>query len=561
MTPVRSSDAVRDRRSAWPFVFALMGVFLVYAGSATHLIELPGVYMDAVNPDYLVAKVLNRAHANPLVGWVLPGNYLANRFPVLVSLYHGLQQFWLALPLYALFGMSVAGIRLTHMVFAMGVLIAMLVLFRRVRIPLAIASFAGVALACDPTFVFAFRTQSYITLAPAAWMLMSIAALATPVDGDGSPSLRRHYFISGLCFGFAVLGYFVYAFYLPAMLGFAITMRRDASQRGAAANTLRWCAGLTLGCAYYVLGYALVARKIGGGIAGLVAFIDESSVRLAAFETSLSLSERLAAATAFVESVFTNGWHRALMFNAYGAQPFDAPRMLLLIVAPLLLFAYAEMRGRSTPVLRVAIALPCSFFAVSLIFGKRLGGHHFMSLLPLAYVALAAGLAALQPALQSTGSPRRAGHFGIALALLCALAAINLASTQRDFATLAKTGGVGLYSDAVNHLANGVAALSPATLVYFPDWGLALPVTLISGGRIATSATLDVAEAHRTLCSGRDIAIAIVGADTRRFGDWTRELQWQPPRVMTYAQRDGVAVAQLGIYAGASRADSPCGAH
>ena len=555
---MRESDAARDQSSAWPCVFALVGVLLVYAGSATHLMEVPGVYMDAVNPDYLVAKVLNRAHANPLIGWVLPGNYLANRFPVLVSLYHGLQQFWLALPLYALFGMSVVGIRLTHMVFAMGVLIAMLVLFRRARMPLAIAALAGVAIAADPTFVFAFRTQSYITLAPVAWMLLSIAALEMPVDGDRAPTVRRHYFVSGVCSGFAVLGYFVYAFYLPAMLGFMLAAtRRDPAQRGVAANTVGWLAGLTLGCAYYVLGYALVARKVGGGIAGLIGFIDGSTARLAAFETSLSLAERLAAATAFVESVFTNGWHRALMFNAYGVQPFDAPRMLLLIVVPLLLFAYAEMRGRSTPLLRVAIALPCSFFAMSLIFGKRLGGHHFMSMLPLAYVALAAGLAALQP----IDAARRARLPIIALTLLCALAAINLASTQRDFATLAKTGGVGLYSDAVNHLASGVAALPPATIVYFPDWGLALPVTLITGGRIATSAAVDVAEARRMLCSGRDVAIAIVGDDARRFSDWTRELQWQPPRVTTYAQRDGVAVAQLGVYAGASRADSACGAH
>jgi len=555
---MRDSDAARDQSSAWPCVFALVGVLLVYAGSATHLMEVPGVYMDAVNPDYLVAKVLNRAHANPLIGWVLPGNYLANRFPVLVSLYHGLQQFWLALPLYALFGMSVVGIRLTHMVFAMGVLIAMLVLFRRARMPLAIAALAGVAIAADPTFVFAFRTQSYITLAPVAWMLLSIAALEMPVDGDRAPTVRRHYFVSGVCSGFAVLGYFVYAFYLPAMLGFMLAgARRDSAQREVAVNTVRWLAGLTLGCAYYVLGYALVARKVGGGIAGLIGFIDGSTARLAAFETSLSLAERLAAATAFVESVFTNGWHRALMFNAYGVQPLDAPRMLLLIVVPLLLFAYAEMRGRSTPLLRVAIALPCSFFAMSLIFGKRLGGHHFMSMLPLAYVALAAGLAALQP----IDAARRARLPIIALTLLCALAAINLASTQRDFATLAKTGGVGLYSDAVNHLASGVAALPPATIVYFPDWGLALPVTLITGGRIATSAAVDVAEARRMLCSGRDVAIAIVGDDARRFSDWTRELRWQPPRVTTYAQRDGVAVAQLGIYGSASRGDPACGAH
>jgi len=554
---VNPTDASRGAAPARLFFLALLGVLLVYAGSATHLIDLPGVYMDAVNPDYLVAKVLNRAHADQLVAWVLPGNYLANRFPVLVSLYHGLQQFWLALPLYAIFGMSVDGIRLTHMVFAMGVLVAALLLLRRAQVPLWIAALAGIALATDPTFVFAFRTQSYITMSPVAWLLLSLAALSGAGE-RGAPLSVRHYFASGVCFGFAVLGYFVYAFYLPAMLLWMLGMAR-AQPTGAPTgpglkDAAGWLAGLVVGCAYYVLGYSLVARKVGGGLAGFVAYLGESSTRLSAFPTGLSFDDRVATATSFVESVFTNDWQRALMFGASEPQPFDALRILLLIVAPLVLFAYAEIRGRSTPLMRMAIALPCSFFAVSLVFGNRLGGHHFMSFLPLAYVALAAGLAAMP----SDARGRHAAAI-IAAGFLCALAAINLAATQRAFVTLARTGGVGLYSDAVNRLAADVAALSPSTLVYFPDWGLALPVTLITGGSVATSAIVNATEAHRLLCGGRDVAIAIVGEDrTGRFASWAHDFQWQGPRVKTFLQRDGKAVAQLGVYASASRGESAC---
>jgi hypothetical protein len=540
------------------FFLAALGVLLVYAGSATHLIDLPGVYMDAVNPDYLVAKVLNRAHAEPLVAWVLPGNYLAGRFPVLVSLYHGLQQFWLALPLYALFGMSVTGIRQTHMVFALGVVIAALVVLRRAQVPLWIAALAGTALAMDPTFIFAFRTQSYITLSPAAWLLLSLAALAGPSD-RGAPLPVRHYFASGVCFGFAVLGYFVYAFYLPAMVLWMLA--RAAEEPGGAPSrpwmnhALRWLSGMLVGCAYYVLGYALVARKVGGGVRGFVDYVSESSTRLAAFSTMPSLAGRVEAVTTFVASVFTNGWQRTLMFGVQDAAPFDALRLALLVVVPLALLGYAAIRGRSTPLLRIAIALPCSFFAVALLFGSRLGGHHFMSFLPLVYVALAAGFAAAQ---SGAHAPRPAAAVSTA-AFLCALAAVNLMATQREFATLERTGGVGLYSDAVNRLAAEVAGLSPKTLVYFPDWGLALPVTLISGGRIPTSAIVNAAEARRLLCGGRDVAIAIVGDDhAGRFAAWTHEFRWQPPRVETFAQRDGATVAQLGVYTSASRSESAC---
>jgi len=42
MTRMSGSDAALGPRSAWPYVLALVGVLLVYVGSATHLIELPG---------------------------------------------------------------------------------------------------------------------------------------------------------------------------------------------------------------------------------------------------------------------------------------------------------------------------------------------------------------------------------------------------------------------------------------------------------------------------------------------------------------------------------------
>jgi hypothetical protein len=220
-----------------------------------------------------------------------------------------------------------------------------------------------------------------------------------------------------------------------------------------------------------------------------------------------------------------------------------------------LLLAYAELRRKSTPLLRLVIVLPVSFFAISLLFGSRLGGHHYMSFLPLSYVALALGLAAAR---QDTSSSRAVSSW---VPVLCfgAIAAINVVATQREFATLERTGGVGLYSDAVNRLAADVAALPAKPLVYFPDWGLALPVILISGGTVPASAVVDADEARRRLCGGRDIAIAIVGDDrSGRFASWAREFDWGPPRVTTYAQRDGAVVAQLGIFPATERKVGTC---
>ncbi len=108
--------------------FHLVGFAIVaaaWAFCATRAIELPGVYMDAVNPDYLVARVLNWRR-EPMTAWVLPGNYLLGaRFPILVSLYHGSQHFWLGLPLFWLLGTTVESLRIVHALFGLGVLAAL----------------------------------------------------------------------------------------------------------------------------------------------------------------------------------------------------------------------------------------------------------------------------------------------------------------------------------------------------------------------------------------------------------------------------------------------------
>src|SRR6188472_3553396 len=128
--PPLSSDGV-----AWRHWLAVSAIVVAYGFVVTRNIDLPGIYADAINPDYLVNRILNPNAARSIV-WVLFGNsLLGDRAPMLISLYHGSQQFWLGLPLYALFGTTVEGVRLVHATFAMGVLLSMYVLLQRVISP------------------------------------------------------------------------------------------------------------------------------------------------------------------------------------------------------------------------------------------------------------------------------------------------------------------------------------------------------------------------------------------------------------------------------------------
>ena len=308
MPPMRSMSSAANRssptaRSPW---LGFVAVAAVYALVAMWRVDLPGVYMDEVNPDYLVVKLLNPDHA-PIVGWVLRGNYLlGDRVPWLVQLYHGSQTFWLGLPFFALFGTTVEGLRLTHAVFGAGVLAALYWLLLCARLVPWQAALACGALALDPSFSYAFRTQSYITLAADAWLLLAIACLLPSAHG---PATARRLFWSGTWAGTAVVGYFIHAFFLPALAAGAWWATRAGEARSSRRQRAAGVAGCAIGMSPYVVGYAVLARDA-GGVAPAWSFIVGQQASLHAFDSPLGVVQRLAYAWKMVVGVVSNACSR-----------------------------------------------------------------------------------------------------------------------------------------------------------------------------------------------------------------------------------------------------------
>src|SRR4051812_2524924 len=284
-------------RSALPIFVAI-----IYAVVALANIDLPGVYMDAVNPDYLTVKVLN-PHHETVIAWVLRGNYLlGNRVPLLVTLYHGSQTFWFGLPFFWLFGTTVEGLRLTHMLLGMGVLIALFYMLRRLAVHPVLTAAVCAAMAMDPSFSYAFRTQSYITLAPSAWLLVSVGLL-----GGGQPYSPPRLMLSGALAGLAAGAYFVQGFFLLALLPAAWLVTR-ATPGGSLRSSLRWPLGFLIGFAPNLLGYLLLMKSVGGPVQ-LLEFVTEQQAKLRAFSSTASLEERIAHAWQMLVGVIDNGWH------------------------------------------------------------------------------------------------------------------------------------------------------------------------------------------------------------------------------------------------------------
>ena len=206
--------------------------------------------MDAVNPDYLAVRLLHRG-TEPIGAWLLPGNYLFGRAPILIAFYHGSLTTWFGLPVFWLFGTTVTGLRITHALFGFAVLASLYALLARGGAKPWQAALACGALALDPGFTYAFRTQSYITLAPAALLFLSLYSLQRAAD---SAVRNRWLFFAGWSYGLAVVGYFIYAFFLPALVmaalwwtpagvrrgrGLLIAARRSRAGRGVLSSGVR----------------------------------------------------------------------------------------------------------------------------------------------------------------------------------------------------------------------------------------------------------------------------------------------------------------------------------
>ncbi len=515
-------------------------IVAAYALVATRHIDLPGIYADAINPDYLVTRILNRDPARSIV-WVLFGNsLLGDRVPVLIAPYHGSQQFWLGLPLYALLGTSVESVRIVHATFALGVLLSMYVLLQRAA-PRWLAVATCVALALDPAFSFSFRTQAYITVAPAAWIFLALWCLLRAMQASGADA-PRWLFASGTLCGVAAVGYFVWWLVLPPIAIAAVAwMRGIALARPA---WLSWGGGLLLGAAAYPVGYLLVLRKAGGW-EGFVDFVREQQARVDPFRSQLDIVERMTHFGRGVASVLDGSWHSAMMFNGQSLTVAAFPWKLAVLVAlPVALWGLAERRRTATPLQRVTLALPASFALGSLAFGDRLGGHHYAILVPCLYASLAAGLASIDL--------RRAWMPLAAISCVASIAAISIAAQAAFGDRLVSTGGKGFLSDAIHRFAADVNATQHKPMLWFPDAVMALPLIMLTHGDVEMSDQIDDREPKRRLCAGKDVWLVRIPnhPSTPRGEAWLARLGWTPPQVEVYRERDGTPVFEVARLVG-----------
>jgi len=181
--------------------------FIVYLIPALSYINLPGLYFDSVNPDYMALYLKLGAEWVPKYSWIGHDNFLFPDYPVLNSPYGGNVIAYIAYLFCGLFGYSLFTIRILHVIFGLVLLLLFLKLLDKSCRSRANVLASTCMLAALPIFVFSWRTQYYIQIF--TWIFVLSAYLLCK---DTSSKVYKYYFV-GFLLGFASYSYFIYLIY------------------------------------------------------------------------------------------------------------------------------------------------------------------------------------------------------------------------------------------------------------------------------------------------------------------------------------------------------------
>jgi hypothetical protein len=521
--------------------FALLVFALAYAMDW----RLPGLYMDAVNPEYIIPGIFD-PKAPGHHPWIVPGNVILGRFPLFTGqIYHGSTQIYFALPLMALFGVDVGTLRIAQGAAGFLIVLLLALFMRRTDAPAksAIAAVAMVPLALDPSFVVALRTQAYSCLFPLMLLLGSMLLLRG-WQTKRWPALRL--LASGMLYGLSVFSYFIFAFFFPALVWFFLTERERKSWRDLGHVAL-WLFACAVGYFPLIGGLIRVSQAL-GGFEAMLHWLHAHSDSLHPLGTAGGVYDRIAGVFTASRGVVTGRWPWIMVLEHHAGDFMGSLKAALLLLVPIgtLIAARADPRDD-----RRSIATPLvfvvSFLACASIFGNRLDGHHYTTIVPFLYAAFGAACAVLWSRSRETASARVVPAAGIALlAVVAIMNAFSLAHFHRD---LEASGGAAMYSDAIDRFSHHVAKDDPDATAYFPDWGYAMPFVFVSRAKVAWLDSVDPIRIERESCSGKPQVVVFTGADNGAKFDVVTSLAHQPPPVITtWAQRDGVPVFQSARY-------------
>jgi hypothetical protein len=531
------------------FIYLLVAVFFLFYSSI--FISLPGLYMDGVNPEYMISEML---YSNePIFGkWLLPGNVLDGRFPVFSGpVYHGSVQVYATLPFLSLAGTSLKSFRFFEILVALSTILLTMFIFhkfsRNTRQSAIALLFMGLLFASDPMLAFGIRTQVYSILFPLPLLLLSWILLEWITRNPSLSGLKRYLFIfcSGLLLALAVFSYFVYVFFAPALL--YILLRKAAGEQGRVEKAKIigvWALGGAIGLIPFVLGLYLIVSHLGSTAAALQ-WWHTISTGLDVISYRQTILERVEGIFLQIRLIISSRWLFGMVLKqSLVNEELGVIKILIITIMFVAGLWVKPSRFRNIVLITILTVLGAGFLF------QRLTSHHFVLLLPLIYMSMVES-----PPFKWIRAESKAFSF-LVWGLYASVIVINLITGVGFLEKIKSTGGVGFYSDAINRFSNEILAEHPDSKVYFPDWGYRMPFSYLARGKVEYEGRIDPIEIRRNSCRGRESFVVFDKADNSARFQLIEELAGMKGEFKTWEQLDGTPVFQTAYFPPRSNCES-----
>lgn len=539
-------------------IYMFVGVFFLFYSSQS--IHLPGLYMDAINPEYQISEILYSE--SPIFGkWLMPGNVLNDRYPVFSGpVYHGSLQVYATLPFLFLTGVELESFRFFQIIVALVIIAMIMYIVGRLGADIpkinALQLIVGLLIATDPVIAFGIRTQAYSIIFAFPLFLLSWILLEVSFNFPQAEFAKKRFiyvFISGALLGLAVFGYFVYVFFVPA---FILLFINKSTQWTKVTKTeiiiwskdfLAWIAGGFVGASPFLLGVTLLIKNLGGGKAALE-WWHTISTGLHILREDQSVIGRLGSVLSQLFAVISGEWLFRQILKEFGALNESASVIKVLLI--LFVFFLWWWWSRTKKTSKFAVLAIFMYLVFALVFGTRLSGHHFIVILPLIYL----GLVVNHPPEKIRNKLNYLWWCGYVF-IICINIIVGIMFLQR----LKATGGAGLYSDVINRFSNFILTEHRDSFVYFPDWGYRMPFTFLAKGAVDYDARVDPVKIGIDSCHGRESFVLFNGTGNDGRLELIEGISRVQAEKSTWYQLDGIPVFELGYFPAGSGCDFSSG--
>ncbi|QDM28173.1 hypothetical protein FNL56_20100 [Tardiphaga sp. vice304] len=509
----------------------LLIIAILFLSGALAEIRTPGIYMDAVNNDYMVGRLFSPIR-DQISAWVAPGSVVFDRFPIVSATYVGSLSFFVGLPVYTLLGTSIEAIRIVNAYYGLIVLFSAWLFLFRFGAGKVIATVAVAAIALDPTFVFSFRTQFNINVLPIAPLLLSFVLAASLPE---RPTIGRA-ILAGYLAGLAVYGYFVFffAFFIAFLYVIHVVRQVDRTR----AIVLGWMFGAALALLPFFIFLLLLTWEVGGPTQALQYF-QGNWQGLTPASSRLSLGGRFAWYWTLLTGMLENGSIAMMLDPLPKFDSISIRNWIAVMLAASGLLCSIALRSRIAGSV-LALGALFSFLPTVLVFGDRLSFHHLAPSGVLFALVLGFGASSLVQVLSQKLKLSQRSSYALICLLILPILVINSINRQHVLLALRATGGNGLASDAILNFSEASLGDLRQRVVFMPDWGIFMSFVMVTGGTIATITDFHPEVAKRTLCGGKDAELAILVAQGEpRVARWVRDIGWSSPELRYFNQRDG----------------------